>query len=165
MQPSSAFLLALLAFINLIAAMVIPKADNGVPGAIAAVVGQTTTNHQQKFPFNTTDWELSPPFVVLAAAASSSSSNTEGEKSISPPFSHPSSQLPTKREEKVPKKTQVKPPPCPYPETRPCITQKEVDQGWHDRPGCYNRNLFLLGFGRTHCWDAGDDCVKEDCRY
>ncbi|KAK6598177.1 hypothetical protein H4I95_08787 [Botrytis cinerea] len=61
-------------------------------------------------------------------------------------------------------KPKVTPQPCKYPGSRPCITQKEIDQGWHDKKGCYNRSLFFT-YGITHCWEEGDDCVKPDCRY
>ncbi|QSZ33193.1 hypothetical protein DSL72_002779 [Monilinia vaccinii-corymbosi] len=158
MKPSAACLLMLLAFFDLNAAIALPANTNDVDERITASKGSDSSEsspavikHQPNAPSN----------PGSMANSFSSHSNTKGEKGISLPPNRSFSHSPTKREE-VPAKKKVKPPPCPYPETRTCITQKEVDQGWHDRPGCYNRNLFLLGFGRTHCWEAGDDSNTVD---
>ncbi|KAB8292444.1 hypothetical protein EYC80_008165 [Monilinia laxa] len=137
MKLSSAFLLTVLTFFNLNTAMVIP---NDGPEAIAAVAGpfstetpQTTIDHQPKFPFNTTELELSSPFVVLSSLPSS---NTEADKTINPSNVHDKRFFGYSTSYNINRKIK---PYCPSlkKEYRTCATQKEVDQGWHDTDGCY----------------------------
>ncbi|TGO45340.1 hypothetical protein BCON_0401g00030 [Botryotinia convoluta] len=155
MKVSKACVFALITFFNLNTAAVIPE---------------TFTIDGDLVPFNMTTPEIHPPFVVLTSSPSPTKTK-RGEASKPQESKEPqrvvlvvSKPWPwqTKKEKVKPK---VTPRPCKYPKTRPCITQKEIDQGWHDVAGCFNENLFLLGVGPTHCWDAGDDCIKPDCRY
>ncbi|KAF7910384.1 uncharacterized protein EAE98_012071 [Botrytis deweyae] len=148
MKVSKAYVFVLITFFNLNTAAVIPE---------------TTTIDGNLVPFNMTTPEIPPPFVVLSSPPSPTKTKRDEAKE-SYRIVHVY-QKPWPWQRTKPKtKPKVTPRPCPYPETRPCITQKEIDQGWHDKAGCYSRSLFFT-WGSTHCWDAGDDCVKPDCRY
>ncbi|TGO81146.1 hypothetical protein BPOR_1321g00030 [Botrytis porri] len=154
MKVSNACVFALITFFNLSTAVVIPE---------------TSTTDGDLVPFNMTTPEIHPPFIVLPSS-SSPTKTKRGEASKSQEVKEHEKVVPIyekpwpwqRKKEKV--KPKVTPRPCPYPKTRPCITQKEIDQGWHDKAGCYNRSWFFT-YGPTHCWDAGDDCIKPDCRY
>ncbi|APA13768.1 predicted protein [Sclerotinia sclerotiorum 1980 UF-70] len=146
MKPSKNSLLVLAAFFGLATAMVIPTNSNDVPRVSAT----TTIKEEYSVPFNMTKFKINSPFVVLNSSPPSPSPSHSNIKRTSG--------KPWKEGQKA------TPRPCPYPKTRPCITQKEIDQGWHDISGCFNETYFLL-IGRTYCWEAGDDCVKADCRY
>ncbi|TGO21030.1 hypothetical protein BPAE_0247g00080 [Botrytis paeoniae] len=154
MKASKACVFALITFFNLNTAAVIPE---------------TSTKDGDLVPLNMTTPEIHPPFVVLSSSSSPTKTKRgEASKSKEAKETHRVVEVVEKpwpwqrKKEKV--KPKVTPRPCKYPKTRPCITQKEIDQGWHDKAGCYNRSLFFT-YGLTHCWDAGDDCVKPDCRY
>lgn len=126
----------------------------------AVVIPETSTIDGNLVPFNMTTPEVPLPFVVLSSPTKTKRDAAEESYRIV----HVA-QKPWPWQRKKPKvKPKVTPRPCPYPETRPCITQKEIDQGWHDKSGCYSRSFFFTWVS-THCWDAGDDCVKPDCRY
>ncbi|TGO37468.1 hypothetical protein BHYA_0096g00070 [Botrytis hyacinthi] len=149
MKISKECVFALVTFFNLNTAVVIPE---------------TSTIDGDLVPFNMTTPEIPPPFVVLSSSPSPTKTKRDEAKESYRVVNVVQKPWPWQR--KKPKvKPKVTPRPCKYPETRPCITQKEIDQGWHDKAGCFHENLFLLGVGPTHCWDAGDDCVKPDCRY
>ncbi|KAF5868791.1 uncharacterized protein Bfra_012123 [Botrytis fragariae] len=157
MKVSKACVFALITFFNVNTAAVIPEAST-IDGDLV--------------PFNMTTPEIPPPFVILSSSSSPTKTKRDDasryreakEKSykivdvVQKPW-------PWQRNKKEKVKPKATPRPCRYPETRPCITQKEIDQGWHDVAGCFNENLFLLGVGPTHCWDAGDDCIKPNCKY
>ncbi|KAF7945059.1 hypothetical protein EAE96_009840 [Botrytis aclada] len=152
MKVSNALILALITFSNMSTALVIPE---------------TSTVDGNLVPLNMTTPEFHPPFVVLPSSSSPTktkrdeASKYQEAKEAQRPAARNLKRWKTKEQKAKPR---VTPRPCSYPKTRPCITQKEIDQGWHDRAGCYNRSLFFT-YGMTHCWDAGDDCIKPDCRY
>ncbi|RAL58085.1 hypothetical protein DID88_009698 [Monilinia fructigena] len=131
---------------------------------------QTATEHQPKFPFNTTDLELSPPFVVLSSSSSSDTEadtviNTVINTAINPPNIHDKRFFGYSTSYNVNRKIK---PYCPSPksEHRTCATQKEVDQGWHDTDGCHRvLAIRFLGFNIDKCWVAGARCIKKNCRY
>ncbi|KAM0124407.1 hypothetical protein ACHAO1_011038 [Botrytis cinerea] len=150
---------ALIAFFNLI---------------IASEIPQSSTLDENAAPLNMTTLECNPPFAIPSSNPPPTKTKREEDgKSQATKVARkaPTESAIAKAKAKLYKvkkqkpKPKVTPRPCKYPGSRPCITQKEIDQGWHDVDGCFNENLFLLGIGPTHCWDAGDDCVKADCRY
>ncbi|TEY47390.1 hypothetical protein BOTCAL_0306g00100 [Botryotinia calthae] len=150
---------ALIAFFNLIIALEIP---------------QSSTIDGNVVPFNMTTPECNPSFIMPSSSSSSTKTKRKEDGKFQatkvarkPPTESAIAKAKAKlyKVKKQKPKPKVIPRPCKYPGSRPCITQKEIDQGWHDVDGCFNENLFLLGIGPTHCWDAGDDCVKADCRY
>ncbi|CAD6453381.1 338326fe-8aa4-4f55-9401-5f7522f92489 [Sclerotinia trifoliorum] len=146
MKPPKNYLLVLAAFFGLATAMVIPANSNDVPRVSAT----TTTKEEHSVPFNITKFRINPPFVVLhSSPPSPAPSRSNAKRTFGKPWKA--------RQKATPR-------PCPYPKTRPCITQKEIDQGWHDVNGCFNETYFFV-MGHTYCWEAGDDCVKADCRY
>ncbi|KAF7857899.1 hypothetical protein EAF04_009257 [Stromatinia cepivora] len=148
MKPSKTCFLALATFFGLTTAILIPANYNDVPQVTTAAT--TTTKDQRLVPFNMTNPEINPPFVVLhSSPPPPSPSHSHAKRTFGKPWKEGQKATPR---------------PCPYPKTRPCITQKEIDQGWHDVTGCFNESYFFI-IGRTYCWEAGDDCVKADCRY
>ncbi|ESZ93471.1 hypothetical protein SBOR_6149 [Sclerotinia borealis F-4128] len=142
MKPSYVCLLALVAFFNPVATLVIPT---------------NSTNHVQ---VNTT----AATCFLSSSSSSFISSNADDKQNIEQaPPGH--SRIKRHGQCAQKNKEKVKPRPCRHPGTGSCITQKEVDQGWHDKAGCFSETYWFAGWWPSHCWDAGDDCVKDDCRY
>lgn len=145
---------ALIAFFNLI---------------IASEIPQSSTLDGNATPLNMTTPGCNPSFVMPSSCSSLTKTKRKEdgkfqETKTTPKSPAESSKAKLYKVKKQKPKPKVTPQPCKYPGSRPCITQKEIDQGWHDKKGCYNRSLFFT-YGITHCWEEGDDCVKPDCRY
>ena len=149
---------ALIAFFNLI---------------IASEIPQSSTLDGNAASLNMTTPECNPSFAI--PSSKSPPTKTKREEDGKSQATKVARKAPTEsaiakakaklyKVKKQKPKPKVTPQPCKYPGSRPCITQKEIDQGWHDKKGCYNRSLFFT-YGITHCWEEGDDCVKPDCRY
>lgn len=175
-------------FLSHTAAMVIPQSGDKLPQITNSAISSTSVDDKNSQPTNkqaqsmTSTNIINPPInpYILLPSMPTLSTTSDSDFDSNPDInsnsssSSSSSSLPTtttppsllQSTSRTAPRKKVLPPPCPYPRTRPCITQKEVDQGWHDIAGCYNTVWIpIFTFVTTKCWEAGDDCVMEDCRY